>query len=101
MKIGMPHWRLNNNIIANDALLKAADIEKLLTPEKITAFLKANTNGVSQKDIVKRLMALREVKTNYRETPQEREKRERNRKEYELTKVRQRMMEQANDRSRG
>lgn len=89
-----------NNIIANDALLKAADIEKLLTPEKITAFLKANTNGVSQKDIVKRLMALREVKANYRETPREREKRERNRKEYELSKVRQRMMENSRDRSR-
>lgn len=82
-----------NQIIASETLLKNAEFESLLTPEKIITFLKNNTKGLSQKDLVKRLMALREVKTNYRETPREREKRERNQKEYELSKIRRRMME--------
>lgn len=75
-------------------------MESTLTPEKILMFLKDNTKGVTQKDLIKRLMALREAKANYRETPREREKRERNIKEYELSKVRQRMMESERDRSR-
>ena len=87
-----------NRIMADQKLLK--DMESMLTPEKILMFLKANTKGVTQKDLIKRLMALREAKANYRETPREREKRERNIKEYELSKVRQRMMESERDRSR-
>ena len=80
-----------NRIMADKALLK--NMEEVLTPENIQSFLKSSTNGISQKDLVKRLMALREAKANYRETPKERAKRERNIKEYELAKVRQRMME--------
>ena len=80
-----------NRIMADKALLK--NMEEVLTPENIQSFLKNSTNGISQKDLVKRLMALREAKANYRETPKERAKRERNIKEYELAKVRQRMME--------
>ena len=80
-----------NRIMADKALLK--NMEEVLTPENIQSFLKSSTNGISQKDLVKRLMALREAKANYRETPKERAKRERNIKEYELSKVRQRMME--------
>ncbi len=87
-----------NRIMADQKLLK--DMESTLTPEKILMFLKDNTKGVTQKDLIKRLMALREAKANYRETPREREKRERNIKEYELSKVRQRMMESERDRSR-
>lgn len=81
-----------NKIIASETLLKNADFSIALTPEKIVNFLKTSTNGLSQKDLVRRLMALREVKTNYRETPQEREKREQNRREYEMARTRQRMM---------
>ena len=80
-----------NRIMANKMLLK--DMEQILTPEKIAVFLKNNTKGVSQKNLIKHLMELREAKSNYRETPKERAKRERNIKEYELSKVRQRMME--------
>lgn len=80
-----------NRIMVDKALLK--NMEEVLTPENIQSFLKSSTNGISQKDLVKRLMALREAKANYRETPKERAKRERNIKEYELAKVRQRMME--------
>lgn len=89
-----------NKIIANDQLLKSADLQMVLTPENIVAFLKANTNGLSQKEIIRRLTSLREAKANYRETPREREKRERRQKEYELAKTRQRMMERGSrDRS--
>lgn len=82
-----------NNIMASEDLLKNTDFSVVFTPEKIFEFLKTNTNGISQKDLIKRMMALREAKANYRETPQEREKRERNQREYELARTRQRMME--------
>lgn len=82
-----------NKIMASDALLKAADFQIVFSPEKIFSFLKQTTNGISQKDLIKRLTALRDAKANYRETPKEREKRERNRREYELARSRQRMME--------
>ena len=82
-----------NKIIAKDSLLKTADLEEIFTPENIVAFLKQNTSGISQQDLIKRLAALREVKANYRETPKEREKRKQHQKEYELAKTRQRMME--------
>ncbi len=88
-----------NHIIANDALLKNLDIENILTPANITSFIKAATNGVSQKDLIKRLMALRDAKINHRETPEEQKEREQHRKEYELAKLRQRTMERA-ERSR-
>lgn len=89
-----------NKIMASDELLKSADLSIAFTPEKIFEFLKTNTNGISQKDLVKRMLALREAKANYRETPKEREKRERNQREYELARTRQRMMERgAHERS--
>ncbi len=80
-----------NRILADADLAK--NLEQVLTPEIINSFLVKSTPGVSQAEMVKKIMALREVKTNYRETPKERAKRERNRREYELAKVRQRMME--------
>ncbi len=82
-----------NKIMASDTLLKNNNLQMILTPEKIFEFLKVNTSKISQKDLIKRLTALREVKANYRETPKERAKRERNQREYELAKTRQRMME--------
>ncbi len=82
-----------NRIIANDALLKSADLQKILTPENIFKFLKGNTSGVTQKDLIKKILALREVKNNYRETPEERNKRKERQKEYELSRQRQRVME--------
>jgi DNA-binding HxlR family transcriptional regulator len=86
--------------MASDALLKAADFQIVFSPEKIFSFLKQTTNGISQKDLIKRLTALRDAKANYRETPKEREKRERNQREYELARSRQRMMERgAHERS--
>lgn len=82
-----------NKIIAEDSLLKATDLQAAFAPEKVFDLLKGATNGVSQKDLIKRLQAIRDVKMNYRETPKERAKRERNQREYELARTRQRMME--------
>lgn len=89
-----------NQIIANDALLKNIDIETLLTPNNIMDFIKGATKGVSQKDLLKRLMALRDAKINHRETPSEQKEREQHIKEYELMKLRQRTMIMGRD-SRG
>lgn len=81
-----------NKIMADKSLLNLKNLEEVLTPETINAFLKANTKGGSQSQILKRLLALREAKANYRETPEEERKREEHRKEYELQQQRQRMM---------
>ena len=81
-----------NKIIADKTLLNLKTLEDILVPETIVAFLKTNTKGLSQNQILKRLLALREVKANYRETPEEERKREQHRKEYELQQQRQRMM---------
>ena len=89
-----------NNIIASEALLKNSDLQKIFTPEKIIDLLKSKTKGFSQKDLIKKLMSLREAKANHRETPQEQRKREQRRRDYELAKTRQRMMENANSRGR-
>ena len=63
-----------NRIIANDELLKNIDIETLLTPNNIMDFIKGATKGISQKDLIKRLVALRDAKINHRETPSEQKK---------------------------
>lgn len=81
-----------NKVIADKNLLNLKNLEEVLTPETINAFLKSNTQGLSQSQILKRLLALREAKANYRETPEEERKREQHRKEYELQQQRQRMM---------
>lgn len=82
-----------NEIIASEEMLKNVDFEALLTPDNIMDFLKGATKGVSQKDLIKRLMALREAKMNHRETPEEQKERENRQKERELTRQRQRMMD--------
>ena len=68
------------------------DLQDIFAPKKIFSFLKNNTTGLSQKDLINRLTALRDAKTNYRETPEEREKRKNNQREFELSKARQRIM---------
>lgn len=79
-----------NNIIAKQEI---KGLEEFLTPENIAGFLKSNTKGLSQRQILDRLLALREVKSNYRETPQEQRKREQRQRDYELQRVREHMME--------
>lgn len=81
-----------NEIMASDEMLKSIDFENLLTPENIASFLKSSTNGVSQKDLIKRLMALRDAKENYRETPEERKERARRKKQHEMLQQQARAM---------
>ena len=82
-----------NKIMADKNLLNLKGLEEILTPDNINSFMKNNTKGLSQKQILNRLLALREAKANYRETPQEQREREKRKKEYELQQQRQRMME--------
>lgn len=82
-----------NNIIANEQHLSLQELQALLTPANIVSTIKANTNGLSQRQILNRLLALRDAKANHRETPEEARERERRQKEYELQKMRERMME--------
>lgn len=81
-----------NKIIADKNLINLSDLQEILTPENITSFLKGATKGLSQKDLVNKLLALREAKANHRETPQEQKEREQRRKEYELQRQRDNMM---------
>lgn len=84
-----------NNIIASDEMLKHIDFDQLLTPENISMFLKGATNGVSQTNLVKKLLAMRDAKANYRETPDERKERVRRQKQNEMLQqqIRGMMME--------
>ena len=80
-----------NKIVANDEFLDIKELEDVLTPENITSFLKSNTKGLSQNQILRKILALREAKANYRETPEEQKEREQRSKEYELQRQRERM----------
>ena len=82
-----------NKIMADKTLLNVKELEEILTPDNINSFMKNNTKGLSQRQILNRLLALREAKANYRETPQEQREREKRKKEYELQQQRQKMME--------
>ncbi|MBE6467222.1 MAG: hypothetical protein E7004_01330 [Alphaproteobacteria bacterium] len=91
-----------NKIIASDNLKALADMQEIFTPSQIFSFLKKYTKGVSQRDLIEKMRALREAKSNYRETPEETKKRERNQREYSLMLERQRLMERSRgSRSRG
>ena len=89
-----------NQIIASETLLKSVDLQQVFTPENIFNFLKLNTSGASRKDLIKKLLSLREVKANYRETPAEQKKREKRQKEFELQKQREHMMDRSRERIR-
>ena len=82
-----------NKIIADKNLIDTKELEEVLTPENISSFLKGKTNSVSQRQILNKLLALREAKANHRETPQEKREREQRKKERELQRQRENMME--------
>lgn len=85
-----------NKILADEALLSLEELQAILTPGNIVAQIKANTNGMTQRQILDKLLALRDMKANHRETPEEAREREQRQKEYELQKKRERAMEMAN-----
>lgn len=82
-----------NNIIANEQRLDLAQLQAVLTPANVVGIIKANTNGMSQRQILDRLLALRDIKANHRETIEEQKEREQRQKEYELQRKRERMMQ--------
>ncbi|MBE6451921.1 MAG: hypothetical protein E7012_00315 [Alphaproteobacteria bacterium] len=83
-----------NKIIADTKLLDTKNIEDVLTPENIMLFLKGKTSGLSQKQLLNKLLSLREAKANHRETPQEKREREQRQKEREMQRHRELMMEE-------
>ncbi len=85
-----------NKILADEALLSLEELQAILTPGNIVSQIKANTNGMTQRQILDKLLALRDMKANHRETPEEAREREQRQKEYELQKKRERAMEMAN-----
>ena len=81
-----------NNVLADKAVIDIKKLAQELSPAQIIAFIKANTNGMSQKQLLKRMLTLRDMKVNHRETPEEQREREQRQKEYELARKRERMM---------
>ena len=49
-----------NKIIANNNLKKLAELQEVFTPNQIFSFLKKYTTGISQKDLLNQLKAIRE-----------------------------------------
>lgn len=81
-----------NMIMADEQVLNLEELAAILTPANIVSIIKSNTNGMSQRQILNRLLALRDAKANHRETPEEAREREQRQKEYELQRTRERMM---------
>lgn len=83
-----------NRIVANKEILDLQMLQSILTPSNIIANIKMNTQGMSQRQILNKLLALRALNTNHRETPQEAKEREKRVKEYEMQRRMQRVMEE-------
>ncbi|MBE6458570.1 MAG: hypothetical protein IJW72_06340 [Alphaproteobacteria bacterium] len=94
---------LNVDLNKIQADKKVINVEKLandLSPTQIITFIKNNTNGMTQKQLLKKMLTLRDMKINHRETPEEQREREQRQKEYELTRKRERMMIRGYERER-
>lgn len=90
-----------NKVLADKRIIDIEKLAKELTPAQIVDFIKANTNGMSQKQLLKKMLTLRDMKVNHRETPEEQREREQRQKEYELARKRERMMNMTMVRDRG
>lgn len=82
-----------NEITADAEKLDLQEIQALLTPANIIGIIKKNTNGMSQQQIIKNILALRDAKANHRETPDEAKERKRRQKEYNMMRQRQMMID--------
>lgn len=93
-----------NNIIANEELLDLHRIQQSLTPQNIVGQIRTLSDGMNTQEVMKRIMALREVNANHRETPDEMRIREQRQREYERQRQRenqnQRVMVRQNERTR-
>lgn len=89
-----------NKVQADKKIIDIETLAKELSPAQIIAFIKANTNGMTQKQLLKKMLTLRDMKVNHRETPEEQREREQRQKEYELARKRERMMVRGFERDR-
>ncbi len=81
-----------NQLNADGTMIDIETLVQNLSPSQIIAFIKTSTNGLSQKQMLDKLLALRDLKSNHRETPAEQKQREKRQKEYEMARQRERMM---------
>ncbi len=88
-----------NNIEANERLLDLQALQKTLTPKTIMGQIRNLVTSVSAKQVLSRLLALREGKANHRETPEE--VRERQERQRQRERQRERMMSRVRVRERG
>lgn len=80
-----------NNIIANEQLLDLDMIQKSLTPQNIVGQIRNISDGVNARLAMKKILTLRDMNINHRETPQETREREQRQREYENQRQRQRV----------
>lgn len=91
-----------NNILANEELLDLQRIQQSLTPQNIVGQIRILSEGLPAQEVLKKILALREINANHRETPEEARERERRAREYERQRQqqRQRVMMRQNERTR-
>ncbi|MFR8204993.1 MAG: hypothetical protein ACLU99_00660 [Alphaproteobacteria bacterium] len=75
-----------NRIVANKEMLDLQTLQSILTPSNIIANIKMNIDGLSQRQVLNKLLSPRDAFVNHRETPEEAREREQRQKEYELQK---------------
>ncbi len=80
-----------NNVLANEQLLDLQQIQQSLTPKNIVDQIRNMVEGPNMQEVMKKIIALREVNSNHRETPEEARERERRQREYERQRQRQRV----------
>ncbi len=81
-----------NNIIANEQLLDLQLIQQSLTPQNIIGQIRQLSDGLQTQQVIKRIMTLREINSNHRETPDEARMREKRQREYQRQRQNQRVM---------
>ena len=89
-----------NNIIAHEQRLNLSALSKALFPKNIVAEIKKSSEGLSSKEVIKRIMNLRQAHENQRETPEEARKREQRIKKYERQRQLQNMRYRGLERER-
>lgn len=84
-----------NNIMANEQRLNLEQLSQALQPKNIIAEIRHASEGISSREVIKKILAIRGAHENQRETPEEARKRERRIREYQN----QRQMEKSRVRS--
>lgn len=89
-----------NNILANEELLDLQRIQQSLTPRNIIGQIRHLSEDMPAQEVLKKILALREINSNHRETPEEARERERRAREYERQRQRQRQRVMVHQRER-